>query len=68
MWDVVHEITGPQRVVGPLFQMSETPPSVQGASPALGRDTLQLLAEAGFSGDEIDGLLHDGVVRVFGAP
>lgn len=65
MHDVVHEITGPQRVVGPLFEMSATPTAVQGASPPLGRHTSAVLAEAGFTPEEIEDLHESGVVRSF---
>jgi len=66
MVDVVHEVTGPQRVVGPLFEMSETPTAVRGASPPLGRDTRALLAEAGMNAEEIAALHAAGVVRSHG--
>ena len=65
MQDVVHDVTGPQRVVGPLFEMSATPTAVQGASPPLGRDTRSVLAEAGFTPEEIEDLHESGVVRSF---
>ena len=47
MVDVEHEILGHMRMVGPAFQMSETPLAVQGASPTLGRLTDVVLAAGG---------------------
>lgn len=65
MWDVVNEITGPQRVVGPVIEMSETPTSVQHASPPLGGHTRKVLHEAGLSDAEIDALVAANVVHDF---
>ena len=62
MWDVEHAITGPQRVPGPPVRMSETPTAVYGPAPAYGADTDAVLAEHGFSSDEIASLRADGVI------
>ena len=62
MVDLEHEITGPQRVVGPIVRMSETPAVAQGPSPALGVHTRDVLREHGLSDDEIAALLADGVI------
>lgn len=60
--DLVHEVTGPQSVVAPVFEMSATPTRVTHASPPLGRDTRELLLEGGWAADEVERLLADGVV------
>lgn len=60
--DVEHEVTGPQRIVGPLIELSATPTSVQGAAPRLGRDTDAVLAEAGLDAAEVAELRASGVV------
>ncbi len=61
--DLVHDVTGEQSVVAPVFEMSVTPTSVTRAAPPLGRDTRELLLEAGWTPEEVDGLLSDGVVH-----
>ena len=61
--DVVHEVTGEQTVVAPVFEMSATPTRVQGAAPPLGRDTRELLLEGGWAAEEADRLLAEGVVH-----
>lgn len=58
-----HAITGPQRVLGPLFEMSASPTRVQRASPALGEHSRGILIEAGFDEAEVDALLEAGAVR-----
>ena len=63
MVDLVNETTGPQRVMGTLFEMSETPTAVHRASPPLGGHTQDVLADSGFSDTEILALLATGTVR-----
>ena len=63
MVDVVNETTGPQRVMGTLFEMSETPTAVHRASPPLGGHTQDVLADSGFSDAEIAALLTAGTVH-----
>jgi crotonobetainyl-CoA:carnitine CoA-transferase CaiB-like acyl-CoA transferase len=62
MAELEHEVTGPQRVVGSVVELSETPASVQRAAPTLGRHTDEVLAEAGLSPDAIAELRASGVV------
>jgi formyl-CoA transferase len=62
MWELEHEITGPQRVPGPIFTMSKTPTAASRAAPALGSDNEALLAEVGFDAAEIASLQRAGVV------
>jgi formyl-CoA transferase len=63
MTELVHEITGPQRVVGPALTMSKTPTAVSGPAPDLGADNDALLAEVGLNEAEIASLRDAGVVR-----
>jgi len=61
--DVEHDLLGHMRMVGPAFQMSETPLSVQGPSPVLGGDTDSVLAAAGYSDAAITGFRESGAIR-----
>ncbi len=61
--DVEHELLGHMRMVGPAFQMSETPLEVQGASPVLGGATDEVLGEAGFSAEKIAAMRERGAIR-----
>jgi crotonobetainyl-CoA:carnitine CoA-transferase CaiB-like acyl-CoA transferase len=58
----VHEVTGEQSIVAPVFEMSATPTAVTHAAPPLGRDTREVLLEAGYSAEEIDRLAGEHVV------
>ncbi len=58
-----HPLLGHLRMVGPAFQMSETPLAAQGPSPMLGADTDAVLAGVGYSADEITRLRDSGVIR-----
>ncbi|MDA1062098.1 MAG: CoA transferase [Chloroflexi bacterium] len=60
MIDVEHELTGPERMVGPIVQMSKTPTGTAVPSPTLGRHTDEVLSEHGFSAEEIAALRAAG--------
>ena len=62
MTDLEHEVTGPQRVVGPLVHMTATPTAARLPSPPLARHTREVLAECGLGEAEIDALVEKGVV------
>ena len=59
---IEHEITGPQRVVGPIVEMDGTPTRVPAAAPPLGRHTHEVLAGLGVGAEERAALLAAGVV------
>lgn len=62
MVDLVHPITGPQKVVGPLVKMSVTRTGVERSAPPLGYHTREVLVEAGIPEAEIAVLVEMGVV------
>lgn len=56
MLELDHELTGPERIVGPIVEMSETPTGARRASPPLGRHTEEVLLECGLTAAEIEAL------------
>jgi formyl-CoA transferase len=62
MVDLDHDATGPERLVGPILKMSATPPVAHRAAPPLGRDTVEVLEEAGFAASEIEELRTAGAL------
>jgi crotonobetainyl-CoA:carnitine CoA-transferase CaiB-like acyl-CoA transferase len=57
-----HPTEGPVTTPGFAFAMSATPAAVTRPAPTAGQHTVEVLAEAGLPGDEIDQLLADGVI------
>lgn len=64
MVDLVHAITGPQRVVGPIINMSATPTAARLPAPPLGADTQAILSEAGYTEAEIAALVASRAVSI----
>lgn len=60
--ELEHDLTGPQRMAAPPFQMSETPTAAQGAAPPLGRDTFRWLTALGYDEAEVRAMSDEGVV------
>jgi formyl-CoA transferase len=60
--DLDHDLTGPQRMAAPPWQMSDSPPVPKGASPPLGRDTRKCMIELGYSDREIRTLAESGAI------
>lgn len=60
--ELEHEVTGPQRLVGPLLRMSKTPPVALLPAPTLGGHSDEVLREGGVSEAEIAELRAAGVV------
>jgi crotonobetainyl-CoA:carnitine CoA-transferase CaiB-like acyl-CoA transferase len=63
VWDngYLAEVDG-TRVVGTPIRLSDTPTSVGGPAPELGADTMEVLAAAGYSDDELAELLAAGAI------
>jgi len=61
--DLEHSLAGSVRMVGPMISMSDTPLEAQGASPALGEHTDEILSALGFQPDAIQKLRDDGVTK-----
>ena len=64
--DLNHDLSGPQRQVGPLLKMSATPTAPQGSSPPLGRDTDVIVQSAGYSEEELADLRSRGIIALMG--
>lgn len=63
MTDLMHDVTGPQQVVGPIIEMSATPTEARRAAPALGVHNDELLTELGLTPEEVAALRSAGVIR-----
>jgi crotonobetainyl-CoA:carnitine CoA-transferase CaiB-like acyl-CoA transferase len=62
MVEVEHEVSGPQKMVGPILKFSSAGAAEMRGSPPLGRDTDACLREAGYGDDDIAALRASGVV------
>ena len=51
---------GPVRQIGNPVKLSETPAAAPRPAPAIGADTEAVLAESGFSPEEISALIESG--------
>jgi formyl-CoA transferase len=60
--DLEHELTGPERMVGPVVHLSKTETGSKRASPPLGWHTDEVLGEFGLASEEIAQLRDAGVV------
>jgi len=60
--EVQHPVAGSTRFVGLPIQASGMEELANSPAPTLGQDTGALLAELGFSEDEITSMRHDGVI------
>ncbi|MDQ3128281.1 MAG: CoA transferase, partial [Chloroflexota bacterium] len=57
-----HPILGPTRQVAPAFELSRTPATIRTPPPLLGEQTGEILAELGYSAQEIEAFRANGVV------
>ena len=63
MWELEHDITGPQTMPASPLKMSASPTAPQGAAPPLGRDSDEILASVCLSEAEIAEMREAGTVR-----
>ena len=61
--DVDHPTLGPLRALGTPIKMSSTPLNPKRRAPMLGEHTDDVLADAGYSSDEIEQLRYSGAIR-----
>ena len=61
--EVEHSKLGPVRTIGFPVKFSETPASVERGAPLLGEHTAEVLAELGYSREEIEELIGSGVAQ-----
>ena len=62
--EVRHPVMGTQRVQGPPWRLSETPPTVRSAAPLLGQHNHRVLVDLlGASTDEMAAWVQTGVVN-----
>ncbi len=57
-----HSVVGAVRTAGPVSRFSETQQQPERPSPGLGQHTDEVLAELGYSTDEVDGLRRAGAL------
>jgi crotonobetainyl-CoA:carnitine CoA-transferase CaiB-like acyl-CoA transferase len=57
-----HPALGHLRTLGSPIKLSATPPDVSRRAPQLGEHTVEVLQEAGFSGDQIATLRAAGAI------
>ena len=62
MLDVEHPLTGQERQIGPIADMSKSPTTIAGPASTLGQHSDELLAEIGYSEEEVAKLRSDAVV------
>jgi crotonobetainyl-CoA:carnitine CoA-transferase CaiB-like acyl-CoA transferase len=62
--EVPHKTLGSTKAIGAPVKFSHTPCAVQTGAPVLGEHTREILAEIGFTPQEINQLKSEGVVKV----
>jgi formyl-CoA transferase len=61
--DDEHPVVGPYRQIAPPVVFSRSPASVRRTAPLLAENTVEVLAEAGYTEAEIDALVATGAAR-----
>jgi crotonobetainyl-CoA:carnitine CoA-transferase CaiB-like acyl-CoA transferase len=65
---LAHPVAGAVETIGLPVKFSATPGAVRAPAPLLGEHTREVLAEVGYSADEIAALFRDGVAREPASP
>ncbi len=60
--EVAHETAGTIQLLGPVAKLSETPAEIRQAPPVLGSDSDSVLAELGYTLEQIKRLREEGVI------
>ena len=59
--ELEHPTAGPYRLIGPPLRIGHAPLGYPSPAPALGADTIAVLADAGLAREQIDGLISQGI-------
>ncbi len=59
---VTGKLGGSYRLAGPSAKFSRTPIRIRSGAPRVGEHSQEILAEAGFSSEEIEELAADGII------
>ena len=62
--EVGHSTLGPVKTIGPPVKLSATPANLRRGAPRMGEHTAEILAEIGYSGNEIEALAKSGAVKL----
>jgi crotonobetainyl-CoA:carnitine CoA-transferase CaiB-like acyl-CoA transferase len=61
---ISHPVAGPVQTIGLPVKFSATPGAIDQAAPLLGQHSKEILAEHGYSKDDIDALIRQGAVGI----
>ena len=59
--ELEHPLAGSLKMVGPLLKMTETPLETRSSSPFLGEHSAEILGRLGYSADDIQRLIDEGI-------
>ena len=59
--ELEHPLAGSLKMVGPLLKMTETPLEARSSSPFLGEHSAEILSRLGYSADDIQRLIDEGI-------
>ena len=59
--ELEHPLAGSLKMVGPLLKMTETPLETRSSSPFLGEHSAEILSRLGYSADDIQRLIDEGI-------
>ena len=59
--ELEHDLAGPLKMAGPILRMSGTPLQATSASPSLGQHTDEILAELGYTAQEVERFREQGI-------